>query len=73
MVHCGYEPTAVSDTVARPLRALSVWLRGVRTEGPMAPEIDLTNARSPDYVFESNLSDFIGKGEPGSEGRENAA
>ena len=73
MVHCGYEPTAVSDTVARPLRALSVWLRGVRTEGPMAPEIDLTNARAPDYVFESNLSDFIEKGEPGSEGRENAA
>ena len=73
MVHCGYEPTAVSDTVARPLRALSVWLRGVRTEGPMAPEIDLTNARSPDYVFESNLSDFIDKGEPGSEDRENAA
>jgi hopanoid biosynthesis associated radical SAM protein HpnH len=73
MVHCGYEPTAVSDTVARPLRALSVWLRGVRTEGPMAPEIDLTNARAPDYVFESNLSDFIEKDEPGSEGRENAA
>ncbi len=73
MVHCGYEPTAVSDTVARPLRALSVWLRGVRTEGPMAPEIDLTNARSPDYVFESNLSDFIDKGESGSEDRENAA
>jgi hopanoid biosynthesis associated radical SAM protein HpnH len=73
MVHCGYEPTAVSDTVARPLRALSVWLRGVRTEGPMAPEIDLTNARAPDYVFESNLSDFIEKGETGPEGRENAA
>jgi hopanoid biosynthesis associated radical SAM protein HpnH len=73
MVHCGYEPTAVSDTVARPLRALSVWLRGVRTEGPMAPEIDLTNARAPEYVFESNLSDFIEKDEPGSEGRENAA
>ena len=73
MVHCGYEPTAVSDTLARPLRALSGWLRGVRTEGPMAPEIDLTNARAPDYVFESNLSDFSEKDEPGSEGRENAA
>ncbi len=39
MVHCGYEATAVADTVAHPLKALKVALGGVRTEGPMAPEL----------------------------------
>ena len=38
MVHCGYEPTAVNDTVTRPLKALAVALRGPRTTGPMAPD-----------------------------------
>ena len=38
MVHCGYEPSAVDDTFSHPLRAFAVWLRGIRTEGPMAPE-----------------------------------
>jgi hopanoid biosynthesis associated radical SAM protein HpnH len=45
MVHCGYEPTAVNDTFAHPLRALKVFLRGPRTEGPMAPELPV---RYPD-------------------------
>lgn len=38
MVHCGYEPTAVNDTFSHPLKALRVFLRGPRTEGPMAPD-----------------------------------
>lgn len=38
MVHCGFEPTAVNDSVDHPLRALRVSLRGPRTDGPMAPE-----------------------------------
>ena len=38
MVHCGFEPTAVNDAVARPLKALQVALRGPRTDGPMAPD-----------------------------------
>ena len=42
MVHCGFEATAVIDTFKRPLAALGVMLRGVRTDGPMAPEIPLT-------------------------------
>jgi hopanoid biosynthesis associated radical SAM protein HpnH len=45
MVHCGYEPTAVNDTFAHPLKALKVYLRGPRTEGPMAPELPV---RYPD-------------------------
>ncbi len=42
MVHCGYEPTAVNDTLAHPLKALKVFLRGPRTDGPMAPELPIT-------------------------------
>ena len=45
MAHCGYEASAVADSVARPFKALKVRLGGVRTEGPMAPEIPLGNAR----------------------------
>ncbi len=41
MVHCGYEPTAVEDTLAHPLKALGVALRGPNLEKPMAPEIPL--------------------------------
>lgn len=44
MVHCGYEPTAVNDTFAHPLKALKVALLGSRTEGPMAPELPTTYA-----------------------------
>ena len=52
MVHCGFEPTAVADTVAHPFKALKVFLKGVDTEGPMAPEIDLSNQRPAEYMFE---------------------
>jgi len=59
MVHCGYEPTAVNESVAKPWKALKVALRGVRTEGPMAPDLDLTRARPADYVFDRNVSRFL--------------
>jgi hopanoid biosynthesis associated radical SAM protein HpnH len=36
MLHSGFEATAVNDTLAHPLKALSVYLRGPRTDGPMA-------------------------------------
>lgn len=42
MVHCGYEPTAINDTFARPLKAFSVYLRGPNTEGPFAPELPIS-------------------------------
>src|SRR3546814_4057740 len=51
MVHCGYEGTAVADTVANPLKALKVALKGVGTEGEMAPEIDLSKQRPAVYAF----------------------
>ena len=43
MAHCGYEPTAASRLWAT-AQALRVALKGVRTEGPMAPEIPLDAA-----------------------------
>jgi hopanoid biosynthesis associated radical SAM protein HpnH len=39
MVHCGYEPTAVADTVANPLKALKVFLGGIETEKEMVADI----------------------------------
>jgi len=55
MVHSGYEATAVSDAVRHPLKALAVSVRGVRTEGPMAPEIPLAHQRSAHYVFSRHV------------------
>ena len=51
MVHCGYEATAVADTVAHPLKALSVLIRGIKTTGEMAPEIPLNNQRPAEFNF----------------------
>jgi hopanoid biosynthesis associated radical SAM protein HpnH len=39
MAHCGYEGTAVEDTFASPVKALSVFLFGPRLDGEMAPEL----------------------------------
>lgn len=52
MVHCGYEATAVQDMVKNPLKGLMVALKGIRNEGPMAEEIDLTQQRPAEYVFD---------------------
>jgi hopanoid biosynthesis associated radical SAM protein HpnH len=59
MVHCGYEASAVNDTVRRPWRAAWVAFRGVRTEGPMAPEIALENQRPAEYVFSRNVAEKL--------------
>jgi hopanoid biosynthesis associated radical SAM protein HpnH len=52
MVHCGYEPTSVTDVVAHPLKALTVFLKGIETDKPMVPEIPLDNQRPAEFVFE---------------------
>ncbi len=63
MVHCGYEPTAVGDTLTRPWKALKATLGGIATEGPMAPEIALDGQRPADYVFDA-LVRRLGETEP---------
>ncbi len=59
MVHCGFEGTAVADTVARPLKAAKVALSGVRTEGEMAPEIPLAGQRPAEFIFDKLVSGAI--------------
>ena len=59
MVHCGYEPTAVADTVMHPVKALKVYMKGIDTESEMAPDIDLANQRPADYVFDQQVGDFM--------------
>jgi hopanoid biosynthesis associated radical SAM protein HpnH len=51
MAHCGYEPTAADLTISNPFKALMLAIRGIRTEGEMAPEISLANQRPAKYVF----------------------
>ncbi len=55
MVHCGYEGTAVDDTFSRPWKAIKVALFGVRTDGEMAPDIPMDQARPAEYVFEKQV------------------
>ncbi len=55
MVHSGFEATAVADVMRRPLTSLAVTLKGVRTEGPMAPEIPLDRQRPAQFVFSRHV------------------
>ncbi len=60
MVHCGYEPTAINDTFARPLTALRVALKGPRTTGSMAPDLPIlyldSNEKNEDVKVELSSS-----------------
>ena len=53
MVHCGYEATAVNDTFKHPLKALSVFLKGPKTYGEMAPELPVLY--NDNEIFEPKL------------------
>ena len=55
MVHCGFEGTAAADSMRRPVEFLKVALGGVRTDGPMAPDIDLSNQRPAVEVHASQV------------------
>jgi hopanoid biosynthesis associated radical SAM protein HpnH len=55
MVHCGFEASAVDDMMRRPLKALAVAIRGVRTEGAMAKDISLEGQRRAEFVFSNHV------------------
>ena len=55
MVHCGFEGTAVNDSVKHPLKLVPLALRGVKTEGAMAPEIPLDHQRPAEFVFSRHV------------------
>ena len=61
MVHSGFEATAVRDTVTNPLKAAMVALRGVRTEGDMAPDVRLDQARPAEYMFSRHVETKLGE------------
>lgn len=68
MVHSGFEATAVVDSVKRPWKLAKLALSGIRTEGPMAPEIPLDHQRPAEYVFsrhvEQKLAEAVAKPAP---------
>ena len=59
MVHSGYEATAIQDTLKNPFKALAIGLRGVKTEGEMAPEIKLDGQRPAQFVFSRHVEHKI--------------
>jgi hypothetical protein len=59
MAHCGYEPTAAHASLSNPLSALWTALRGVRTAGPMAPEISLKQQRPAQFVFSRHVDKML--------------
>jgi hopanoid biosynthesis associated radical SAM protein HpnH len=61
MAHCGYEPTAAEESFANPFKSLWIALRGVRTQGPMAPEISLDGQRPAQYVFSRHVEQMLAK------------
>jgi hopanoid biosynthesis associated radical SAM protein HpnH len=74
MAHCGYEPTAAEASFANPLKSLWIAFKGVRTEGPMAPEISLDRQRPAQYVFSRHVDQVLAKlGRPRVRAKEPAA
>ncbi len=61
MVHSGYEATAVAHSIRHPLQALKVELKGVRTTGPMAPDIPLDTQRPAEFVFSRHVQQAMDK------------
>ena len=61
MVHSGYEATAVAHSIRHPLQVLKVELKGVRTTGPMAPDIPLDTQRPAEFVFSRHVQQAMDK------------
>jgi hopanoid biosynthesis associated radical SAM protein HpnH len=55
MVHCGFEGTAVVDSIRNPFKLVPLALRGVKTDGPMKKDIPLDNARPAQFVFSRHV------------------
>jgi len=59
MAHCGYEPTAAHAAIGNPLETIRVALFGVKTEGPMAPEISLARQRPAQFMFKTHVDKML--------------
>jgi hopanoid biosynthesis associated radical SAM protein HpnH len=58
MVHSGFEATAVNDSISRPWKLVGL-RKGVRTDGPMAPEVDMSKQRPAQYVFSRHVQEKL--------------
>jgi hopanoid biosynthesis associated radical SAM protein HpnH len=72
MAHCGYEPTAAEAMLAHPLQAAMIAWKGIKTAGPMAPEISLEHQRPAQYVFDGQVQQTL-SAMRANEAREKAA
>ena len=61
MVHCGFEGTAATDSIRHPLKMFGIGRKGVRTEGPMAADIDLSHARPAADVHSSHVEQELAR------------
>jgi len=59
MAHCGYEPTAADAAIRHPLKTIWTAIRGVRTDGPMAPEISLKDQRPAEFLFSRHVETML--------------
>jgi hypothetical protein len=59
MVHSGFEATAVAEAISSPWKLVKLSLTGVRTEGPMAPDIPLARQRPAEYVFSRHVAEKL--------------
>jgi len=55
MVHCGFEGTAVIDSIKHPHKLIPLAVRGVKTSGPMKPDIDTSHQRPAEFVFSRHV------------------
>jgi hypothetical protein len=58
------------DAVKRPWKIAAVTLKGVRTDGPMAPDIPLDRQRPAEFVYSRHVQqklDEINEAEAGAE------
>ncbi len=55
MVHCGFEGTAATDSIRHPMKMFKIGREGVRTDGPMAADIDLSHARPAHDTFSDHV------------------
>ncbi len=56
MLHCGFEPTAVNDSLSHPLKALKVFLMGPGTDGPMAPDPEQSSVQTDPVLVETTVN-----------------
>ena len=61
MVHCGFEGTAAKEGIVRPWAFIKTGINGIETEGPFAPEVDLSKARVAVDVHSTHVEQALEK------------